>query len=358
MKDIFDPNLLNELLDAAHNPPGGDPTLGAFYTAVVELVEDNKPIAKILMEVKRKRPEITYKHLTNLLFRVYQAIKFREKDLSYRNLTNIYKWREELTRICSNTKPAKQLKKLLNTKSTTTTIYQRYIGPFALVHHVCNSKAVTVADLGCGGNYGLRGMELAEPFKPVKDLTPKKRFTQMLQQKINFKKGLAIDKENPDEKAVKAWRLACSFYPQELGSLAAIEEFENRIKDSRKVDFLQADLLSLKKLPKKSYHAVILSSILYQLNLSDQLSILSQAKKLLAANGIIIVQDFAAKSLANPGHLDFNESWFGKNYSYRTFIAGEQTDWKFLEVFQWNNGRCQVVRAGEDFNRIFPKLQS
>lgn len=383
MKVAFDPNLLNELLDCAHNPPGGDPVLRAFYTSLVEMVEKGKPIAKILMEIRRKRPNITYKHLTNLTFRAYQAVKFREQDLFYnrfvktvdnstdegeerlqssavsqaaevyKDLTDIYKWQKELNLICSNTKTKKYFKLLLRTKSTTTTIYQRYAGPYAIISYLWNGKAVSIADLGCGGNYGLKGIELQEPFKSIKDLTPKKLVTQLLLQKINLKKALAIDKENPDEEDIKTWRMACSFYPQELSNLSVIQDFEDRIKGVQKVVFLKANLLTFKKLPKKSVDAVILSTTLYQLNLQEQLTILAQAKKLLKGNGLIIVQDFAVKSLANPTHLDFNESWFGNKFSYRTFIASQKINWEFLEVFQWNNGRCQVIKPGEDFNKFF-----
>lgn len=348
MKNIFDPNLLNELLDLAHNPPGGDVVLGAFYTALVELIEKNHKIAKILMDVKRKRPEITYKHLSYLIFRAYQAVKFKEQNLSYRNLTNVSKWQQELSIICSNS----YFKSLLNTRSVTTTIYQRYAGPYAIISNLWDGQEFTIADLGCGGNYGLRGIELHEPFGSIEDLTPDKLFTKLLLKPIHLKLGLAIDKEDPDVASIKAWRLACSFYPQELNNLAAVEKFETRIKMSKMVKFIKADLLKFRNLPKESVDVIILSTTLYQLNLQDQLIVLEQAKKLLRPNGFIIVQDFAIKSLANPNHLDFNESWFGKSFSYRTFITGKKTAWKFLELFQWDNGRCQIVKAGEDFKSL------
>ncbi len=351
MKVSFDPNLLNELLDLAHNPPGGDPVLGAFYTSIVDMVEKDHPIAKIFMDVKSQRPDITYKHLTYLIFRAYQAVKFKRHDLSYRNLKSVSKWEKELSTVYSN--KSEYLRSLLNTKSVTTTIYQRYIGPFALISFLWNKKEVSIADLGCGGNYGLRGLELREPFKPFKDLTAKQLITKFILQPINLSKGLAVDKENPDEEEVRAWRIACSFYPQELDNLEAIKKFENRIMRSKKVEFIKTDLLKLNQLPKKSFDIVILSTTLYQLNLSQQLTILTRAKQLLQPNGYIIVQDFAVKSLARPTHLDFSESWFRRKFSYRTFITGKATSWKFLEVLQWNNGRCEIVRAGKDFKKVF-----
>lgn len=355
MKASFDPNLLSELIDQSHNPPGADQALGIFYTALVEQIENKKVLAKLLMEVKKKRPDITYKHLVNLIFRSFQAVKFKQDDLSYQKFYTLEKWHQQIDTILSNHKNKLYFKKLLLTKSTTTTIYQRYAAAYALISFLFDGAVVTVADLGCGGNYGLRGIELNIPFKKFQDLTKKKLVLKLVSQKINLKKGLAIDKENPDEEAVKNWRLACSFYPQELGQREAIEQFEINIQQSKKVQFLKTDLLKA-DLPRNCVDVLILSTILYQLNLPEQLNILENAKRLLKPSGVIIVQDFAAKSLSNPAHLDFSESWFGQPFSYRTFLAGKKTRWIFWEIFKWNSGRCQIVKEGEDFKVFFKKL--
>lgn len=349
----FDQNLLSELIDQSHNPPGGDPVLGNFYGTIIEMVESNSKIADILMKVKSKRPDITYKHLVNLVFRAYQAIKFKQGDFSYRLFISFSQWHKELISLYSDNKLKANFEKLLLKQSTTTTIYQRYAGVYVIISHFWQNRPVALTDLGCGGNYGLRGIELREPFKGIYDLTPKKIVTKLLSSKLNLRNGLSLDKENPDDPKVKEWRLACSFYPNELGNLKSVEQFEERIGKSKKVRFLQADLLTTRKLPKKSMNAVILSMILYQLTLPQQILLIEKAKKLLKKNGIIIVQDYAAKSISNPHHLDFNESWFGRSFSFRTFILGKRTDGKFLEIFQWNNGRCNMVKAGQDFDLIF-----
>lgn len=355
MNSSFDPNLLSELIDQSHNPPGGDIIIGNFYAAVVEMIEHDELIAQILMRVKKKRPKITYKHLVSLIFRVVQFIKFSRNDLSYRAYDNVDKWRKELDLLCSDDKTRQVFEKLLRTRSTTTTIYQRYSGPYAIIAYLWKDQAVSVADLGCGGNYGLRGIELMQPFKDIRDLTPNKTLLKLLPKKINLKSGIAIDKEDPDIKSSQLWRIACSFYPHELNEITSIQNFEEKIRSSQKVRFIQNDLLKTKSLPKIRVDVVILSTILYQLTLQEQLVLLDKAKKLLNPEGIIIVQDFAIKNISHPNLLDFNDSWFGKTYSYRTFIIGKKTSWKFWELFQWNNGRCRIARAGEDFQKIFKK---
>lgn len=355
MKVSFDPNLLSELIDQSHHPPGSDQVLGNFYAALVEMVEQeqDQDLADILMNIKKKRHDITNKHFINLIFRTFQAMKIKRNDLTYRSFHNTKAWHQELNTLLLDKDLKKEFKKLLLTKSTTTTIYQRYAGPHAVIALLLDNKNVSIADFGCGGNYGLRGIEKHEPFKDIKDLTPKKIVSKLLSKKINIKKGLAIDKEQPDTQDSSHWRMACSFYPSELDQVQAIQQFEIRIQSSQKVAFLQRNLLTAKRLPKIKFDVVILSTILYQLNLLEQLAMIEKAKRFLKPAGIIIVQDFAAKSLTNPRHLDFNDSWFGKSYSYRTFIIGGRTRWKFWEILQWNNGRCKIVRPGEDFNIIF-----
>lgn len=348
----FDPNFLNELIDHSHNPPGADPILGNFYTALVEMIEKGNNISDLLIKIKNHRKDTTYKHIVNLLFRSFQAIKFRQNDFSYK-FFSVSEWIKELNSITSRNPEKKDFEKLLMTKSTTTTIYQRYAGLNIIISHLFDAKKVTIADFGCGGNYGLRGLELGESFKKIKDLTPKKIASKLLFKKINLKKGIAIDKEHPDDEEVKLWRMACSFYPQELSNIKNIIDFEQRIKLVKKVEFLQTDLLTTKKLLKNRVDIVFLSTILYQLNLEQQLLLLKKAKKLLKNKGVLIVQDFAAKNLSNPTHLDFNESWFANNFSYRTFFATLKTNWEFLEALQWNNGRCRIVKPGEDFLKIF-----
>lgn len=355
MKDNFDPNLLSELVDCAHNPPGADPVLAAFYSCLVDMVSNGEPMADILMNIKKRRPDITYKHLVNLIYRAFQAVKFNKNDLSYQTFLDTAGWRKELRKLYSDQKDRAYFEKLLRTKSTTTTIYQRYAGPYAIAAYFWDSKPVLLADLGCGGNYGLRGIEMGAPFKHIDDQTPGKIVQKLVNKKINLKAGLAVDKENPDDPKVSLWRMACSFYPQELPTINSVMKFERKIQQSSRVRFIQADLLSSQRLPAQSCDVVILSMILYQLNLNQQLSLIERSKRLLRRGGMMIVQDFAAKNLVNSHQLDFNESWFGQQFSFRTFVAGKRTNWFFWEIFQWNNGRCLSVRPGEDFTRIFKK---
>lgn len=352
--ETITPSLYNELVNQSDNPPGNDPVLGSYYQAIVIGIDQTTPIAGFLKGVQDKRPGLTDKHFVNLLYRTYQYRKLEAQDLSFRTFDTPEKWQPELARILADEESRKTWENLLLTKSTTTTIYQRYAGSYAVISHIFDGKPVSVADLGCGGNYALRGIELKEPFKPITDETPNQVLHKMLSQVINLERGLAIDKENPDDERVRKWRLACGFYPQELDELPSIVAFEDRIrKESRRVQFLPADLVSFNWLPSSVVDVSILSTVLYQLCKDEQVKLIEQAKGLLKPSGILIVQDFAAKNPEFPNTLTFNESWSGRKFGYRTFLACAETDWQFREALQWMGGRCTTVRAGEDFDEIF-----
>lgn len=354
MIEVVDQDLVNELHDQAENPPGADLVLGSFYQAIIEMIDNGDSLAILLQEIKKNRPDITTKHFVNLLYRSYQYIKLKEQDLSFRTFETANKWHPELSRLISNKKDKEQLETLLLTQSTSTTVYQRYTGPYAVISHVFDGIPISVADLGCGGNYALRGIELQEPFKPIHDQTPNMTVSKLLLRRIYLEKGLAIDKEDPDDETVKKWRLACSFYPKELDEMTNVLAFEQRLKGSQRVQFLKTDLLTAEWFQREVFDVAILSTILYQLNPEKQQRLIDKAKELLKPEGILIVQDFAAKQPENLQYLTFNESWSGREFGYRTFLTSALTRWNFQEVFQWMGGRCTTVRAGEDFNIIFP----
>lgn len=348
----FDPSLLDEIIDQAHNPPGGDPVLGVFYEATLQTIDGGEPFSDLINGVKMSRPEITDKHLVNLLFRTYQFVKLGQGDLSYRHREDVTWWHAELSKIADQDE-RKTFEQILLARSTTTTIYQRYAGSYAVITHLFDGQPVTVTDLGCGGNYGLRGIELGEPFKPVDDQTPQMQVNKLLLQPVNLLSGVSVDKEEPDNEDVRRWRFACSFYPSELDGIEDLQKFEAKIRGSQRVKFIQGDLLNATFDPKQRSDVLILSTILYQLGRQDQTKLIERVRNWLKPQGILIVQDFAEKDPQNPSHLDFSESWFGRKFGYRTFIASQNLDWRFQEILQWNNGRCSSVRAGQDFEYIF-----
>lgn len=339
-----------EILDQANNPPGNDLVLGSFYKTIYKKYQTDRSFRSLIKLVKKVRKKISNKHLINLLFRTYQYLKINEKDLSYKNYTQLEFWEKELEIFFQNSKNFQRYRDLVLTKSTTTTIYQRYMGPFSIIHHYFKSTPVTVLDIGCGGNYGLRGISLGEPFKSVSDSTDN-NFIGFKPQEIKLKKAVAIDLLDPDDEEVTKWRLACSFYPQELDNFKDMIEFENRIRKAKKIKFIKDNFLYADDLG--SFDVIIFCVMLYQYNESDHFKLIKKARELLKPNGLLIIQDFASKSRDEASKLDFKTSWFGEKFSHKTFLSASFTNWNFWEILKWDSGRCNEIHPGEDFHLFY-----
>jgi SAM-dependent methyltransferase len=198
-------------------------------------------------------------------------------------------------------------------------------------------------------------MEIQEPFKPFVDHTGKDEVKHLTTQPVNITEGVAIDWQNPYDPDVAAWRLACSFYPQELQALPDVIALENRLAQSNHVRFLEGNLLALPvgtpDLPLHGFDAVVMNTVCYQMPQAQE-HLVQTAQKLLKPQGFFIIQDFAQKDPANPTLLNFSVNWHQQPFSYRTFIVGPSTNGEMKELLQWEDGRCKAVRPGEDFSLL------
>lgn len=344
----------------ATNPPGKDKCMGAFYTALTSLSMDNKGFNTFLETITTTR-KLTPQHFTNLIFRTTQYIElFEKKNNNYPlGYSEPHQWVTEVPQLL--TQYGDLMAELLLTKDTTTTIYQRYAGTLAVLSGFFGREKLKVADFGCGGNYGLPGLIKGVPFKTIDDQTPSEIVTTLIKHHPDIDEGLAIDKVDPQDPKEKAWRLACSFYPQELSQLADLMVFEASIAGVPNVKFLQADLLDLNvdhfnnggsTFPAEYFDAVAMNTLLYQLNPSEQKRVLEIARRGIKKDGLLILQDFVRKDPVAPDRLQFLQNWFTEPFPYRTFVCGESTDWRFKEFLQWSDGRCLGVRAGQDFKKL------
>lgn len=346
-------DLWAEFEHQAEFPPGGDKVIAASYKAVCVLAGKNPAFRSKIEQIALQRG-LTSKHLVNLFFRGVQYIwLFEENNNDYPDrLVKPEEWEEELSRIMAS-KSGEVLMEILGSRDTGTTVYQRYIGPKAILSALWPDRKLVVADLGCGGNHGLPGLMTGEKFKPVIDHNAEKLITEWIERPISFKLGLGVDKHDPYDLEVINWRIACSFYPSELPEMTNFLDFEKRVRSLGEKIFLKGDIatLSLDLPVRNKCDAVIASTVLYQLQEEERFKVITSAKALLKKTGILIAQDFARK--ADGGQtLEFDGSWFGEGYGYRTFIQAEFTEGKFWEIFAWKNGRCKEVREGEDFGKF------
>lgn len=351
--------IITQFEQQSFHPPGGDVVIQACYKATLDLLQNNKTFKKFLKDILRQRADLGDVHFVNLYFRALQYIRLfvERQPQAYLLKPRLLKgdWLRYLKKVIRHQKKKSELQNLLLTKDTSTTKYQRYVSLFALINWFFPNTQVSVCDFGCGGNYGLKGIEIGEKFDQVLDKTSQKFFTRLLTGSTQLSEGLGIDKEDPDNKKSHNWRLACSLYPKEFGKLNQVLEFEQRLKISKKVKFLKADLTKIqigRVLPKSYFDIVMISTMLYQIHdPKNQIEILEKARSCLKRHGVLIVQDFV--QMRDDGTLDFSISWFDKPFSsYKTLITSADFNFRFLEIFRWENGRCQKVKNGNDLSLL------
>jgi SAM-dependent methyltransferase len=348
------PKVLKEFSEQSKHPPGNDPYIKACYEAVIKMTSNGSTLKLFIKEVLEER-NFTPSHFVNLFFRAIQYTELNESknpEYPYAFLTP-ESWELELEKLMKTKR--RVIKKILLTRDTGTTKYQRYIGPKTLMLLLSGNKSIKVADFGCGGNYGLRGFSNLEPFEQIKDNTRSNIVEKHKENILHLQQGLGMDKVDPDDPEIASWRLSCSFYPKELHERNKVIAFEDRLKKTRNVAFLKFDLREplpehLRRNPDFDY--VIISTFFYLLGPRSRKKVLQNALSILKPEGYIIIQDFAQKGRWNAKDLLFKHSWFTKPFLYRTFLYGSGTKYEYWEMFKWDSGRCKEVKSGKDLKKL------
>ncbi|MBI1862806.1 class I SAM-dependent methyltransferase [Candidatus Microgenomates bacterium] len=340
-----------------------DPVIGAFQEVLLDRFQQASPTRDFYRNILAER-FIPPGFAVNLFFRGSQAIQMRnESEPGYpEGFESSERWETALDRMLKDEEERKSLTEILLHKDTITTIYERYAGTKIALNLIFqNGMPLRVADLGCGANYGLKGLAVDEPLSGVSggELQP------LIDKRVPIEFGIGVDLADMYDREVIQWRNECR-RPGELTheAMSKTAEFENRISHAEdKIRFMQGDLLDLNlavPTPVRSdgqtgYHAVVLSTMCYQMSPEDQVSILDRARTLLIDGGIVIIQDFAKsvpKSLKCPMGLEFLDDW-GID-SYRTFVL-KKNDGEPKELLIFDSGRCKNVRRGKDFDTFTPK---
>ncbi|OGG07667.1 hypothetical protein A2872_01765 [Candidatus Gottesmanbacteria bacterium RIFCSPHIGHO2_01_FULL_42_12] len=351
-KNRFD-LVVAEIKAQAMNPPGKDIYLQSFYTHVLNNLDRDRSnqLIKIITETLTVRPKITHKHFVNLLFRSVQYLETNYlNNVNYPNgLETPEAWDKEINQLLENIEYEKHLRLTLKERNTTTTIYQRYCGPYFIMSTLTKNK-VTFVDLGCGAGYGPLGISKSVPFKEIVDRTVGKKVAAQMRLPLPLNKAYGIDVTSHGDPESISWLRACQFYPSEIYQMNDILNFEKKVGFfNGKVTFFESDITNPKAIrnefPKKKCDFATVCTTLYMIPDKKE-NVLKFAQGLLKPNGLVIVQDFARKT--PNGKLRFDVSWT-TGWPYRTFVWGKATGYKFWEVLKWSSGRCREVAPGDDF---------
>lgn len=341
-----------------------DPYMEAGVTVLTDRLSNDLPTRDFYRGILIER-DLPPGFAVNLFFRGVQSLLRHSGELDPGHeypFVDIKQWSSALDKMMTIDEERSKLREILLNKDTITTVYERYAGAQAMLNlFFPPDQRLHVADLGCGANYGLRGMSFGEPFADIKYQPGEADMIEsLIRQPVNLAYGLGVDLADPEDPEVIRWRNDCR-YPSELTAdeLEKTELFVARLRGVQNVEFLQRNVLK-DPIPvpqradgKEGFDACILSTMCYQMKPKDQLATRIRAEGLLNPSGLMIVQDFAEKVPINgdyPIGLDFVADWAPG--TYRTFVLGPQTDGVPAEMLRWTSGRCREVSLGEDFHHI------
>ena len=344
--------ILTEIEKQSNTHP--DPSLREFYKVYLKLYPTHTKTKMYLEKVTTERKGMEIHHLANLIYRATQYVliyKYNKKDMStYTQDT----WEEVIKDILDTEDIYNILLEKTLKENTQTNIYQRYLGPRAVLAKKFKKKQINIVDLGCSQNFGLTGIELNYPFLKIKDNTKNNELTKLEDQNLNIKSAIGIDIENPKDKS--DWAMACRFYPKELQLFDSENQMIRYFKKQAKITkFIQCSVLEMgsmwkkEKLPKAD--AVIASLVLYQLPAELKEQAIGEIHKILKSGGVLIINDFVKTN----SHIKWNVPWFENGQSNYKTIVLEKKKVGFLEPLEyiiWDSGRCLEACPGKDFHRI------
>jgi hypothetical protein len=165
---------------------------------------------------------------------------------------------------------------------------------------------------------------------------------------IEYSEVVGVDNTNIDDPLTKQWVQDCSLKPYELLdplNLAEYRKLDQIDPKHERIKYIRADFSSNEDFkrfraesPIEKYDIITFSTIFYQLNKYERMSMLVNAAHVLSDSGIIIIQD------APDG--DFNTK-----YNYVTAVidaydleAGPQ------DILRWETGRCK--RASLELGKL------
>lgn len=349
-------SLTKAFEEQAARPPKNDVYIGAFYTRLLDELNNNTPTATLLSQISKDRG-IPDAYLVNLTFRVAQ-FRSLSGDVPDSTINEEYpegldvpnNWSLFFEALNSRSDFREIIEDDLRHRETVTTKFERYQSlksSIGMVSKVRNS--VDVADFGCSKNLGLRGVRSGRPFKTTQDITPNFLFTSHQTLPIRTGNWIGIDKMDPRAEDFDPWFKACAYYPTEirrngLNGNGFLDHVEG-------VAFARHDLLepeTLRDSYPNGFHIIHIATLAYQFTPEQRQLVLSTAKELTQQkNGILLVQDFAIKKQTEAIGLEFITDW-GREDSYRTFVYASSEEMP-LEWLVWDSGRCARVSAGEDF---------
>ena len=225
---------------------------------------------------------------------------------------------------------------------------------------------VSVCDVGCSQNQGLKHIALDLPFGDIKldanshiDNHDSVQYllNETANRAINLTESVGTDFFPINDADNREWVMACSLLPKELKEPGAREEYEFlESANVESVDFIRSDFANPNDVETqfrdKSFDIVTFFTILYQVSDEERRRMFEHALAL--SKRFILIAD-AAKVLDNKNvkhpidSLHFDTAYFAEDYGYRVFLYDkERPDVGFVELWRMKSGRCESILILED----------
>ena len=359
--------LHTELTNQAVLPPGGDKRIAAFSQAILKMV-GTPELDTILQMMLTYRTSVSPSYAVNLLLRAFQKQLLVHDSHFPDDFTSVSVWMTAIRALLDDTGIKAALYRDVLQRETQSNVVERYKA-FKLVIGLLQSQlgdGLSVLDVGCSRNHGLKKLKLNLPFKPVScgvkdsDRLPHalldSLFNGVLRQPLSLGRCQGSDIVPLAATDGRDWAKSCSFYPSELLNAAAVSEYDYLdSSDIAGVNFAIGDFkaagMGLHTYAQK-YDVITVSTFLYQLSADERVDARRLFKQYLRPGGIIIYQDFVRPS-ADGQSLEFETNWFDSLFPYRTLLEfGNDITGQLYEVLRWDNGRCNRWVPGNDMSAL------
>jgi hypothetical protein len=369
--------FLHELHTQSDPRSTGDERIAAFAVAANRSIYDDEHFRNVIDGLLSDRSELAPSYAVNLVLRALQKQLSRRPDSTgYPDAyTTPEPWRDSIAWVSEpeNTAEHYDFVADLTYRQVQSNVAERYKS-IALIAQLMSprlSEHPTILDVGCSQNQGLKKLALSgqipfAPFHSMSEQPPERTrleteiLNKLLVRAVPLGPSIGIDAIHADDANNKEWARSCSFYPSELLNDHRREEYDLlEMAHPPQVGFYQADFADLdiddllRQSPSERFDIVSFSTVLYQVSEEQRATMIANARKLLKPSGLIVIQDFVTLDEQDHTKLVFHPNWFEYSYIYTTVVIDPlDTTGRAHEVFRWENGRCNKMKAGRDLGRV------
>ncbi len=324
-----------------------DPSISRFNSAFYNLLINNPNTEYFISEILNLRPYLEIDVLARLLSRGAQYILRKKRYKKY-----IYYSIEEWELIIQKLIHDLNYKDTIIQKNYSHTLPRfRYRAIGALLSII--NEQVIIIDLGCSLNTGIKCLITGElDSASIIDQTPKQIIKKHLNSKYSslITQGIGVDMLNSIRDL--NWVKACEYFnnyeheskiiDRDIQDLHELEKHNRIISLNGNITNKNIFTKIKKTIPTQIRKIINLSLVLYQLNPSQQKTLINDCKSIMNENDILIE--------LNPNN---RKDWFSlHNISNTIRIFSQEELSQPFEWLIWDSTSCNQVQAGGDFNTI------